>query len=252
MSIKLYVGKQGSGKTASAVKEIMDAAHYMTTYSNIVPRRKVKNWYTLSKEMIISHKQVDTKRKKDGTTEPVFKDELNIGFWQDAVKKHTNGLSVVLDELHNIVGARTSMSKQNIIFNKWMSLIRRMLGSDPQIQGDLIIISQLTRQIDIIAREMAHQVRWHISTYVKTCLQCGFRWQEHSEIPEESRLCPRCSWYRLTKTNFIIYVYCFESVEQFELFRDFGQKTYFKRYRIMDIERYFGFYDTHQIENLFD
>lgn len=67
------------------------------TYSNI--KTKLKNQVNINPSMIIKKEVVDTKKKKDGTIEPVYEYKLNIDYWK-GIKEPIN---VILDEAHSII-----------------------------------------------------------------------------------------------------------------------------------------------------
>jgi hypothetical protein len=180
--------------------------------------------------------------KKSG--EAIFKKSLNVDFWKNCKKP----LSIVLDEAHTILNARRSM--QNIVINDWIALIRRVLGQDSQGCGELVLISQLTNRIDIIARNMSTQIRFHICHFTKSCKKCGFSWSENSNFPEPVYECKNCGSYNILKHNHIVEVYHFDGVASYDAFRMFGSKSYHKHYFVNDIENYFDFYDTLQWDNL--
>ena len=131
-------------------------------------------------------------------------------------------------------------------------MIRRVLSSAESGYGDLILISQLSNQIDIIARQLSHNIRLHICHYRKTCKSCSATWSENSEMPEPRMECPRCSGWKLVKHSHIIEVWHFKGMDAFTAFKDFGMKTSYRHYYINDIEDYFHLYETYQWENLFE
>ena len=93
--IKIVLGAVGSGKTAFAVREIVQNLTNRTTYSNI--QMDVKNQIDISPDMIVHKEIVDYKKnKKSDEKEPVYKFSLNVEYWK-AIKEPIN---VVLDEAH--------------------------------------------------------------------------------------------------------------------------------------------------------
>lgn len=249
MPIKIYLGNVGSGKTASCVREMYLNKEFRATYSNI--KSNIKGMRVISPEMIAKRELIDTKKKRDGTTEPVYKLSMNTEFWKEEIKKHKHGINVIIDEAHSVLNARRAMSKANIIISDWLALIRRVLGSSDAGHGDLILISQLPRRLDPIARDMATQIRYHICYYRKTCKKCSKTWTEHSELPEPFQNCPYCNSFYLKKHSHKILVLHFDSFNKFEVFKELTQPTYYKRYFVLDIEKYFPMYDTLQWDNLF-
>ncbi len=242
--IKIFLGNVGSGKTACAVRELVREDH-IVTYTNI-KTKKVKNQILIKPEMII--KQEELGEKRDGTKN--YKYSLNDTYWKEAVKKHKK-VSVILDEAHTILNSRRAMSQVNIIVTNWLSLVRRVLGSSDGSQGELTFITQLPNRIDIVAREMATQIRFHLCHYQKSCLVCGRGWFENSEMPEKLNRCP-CGSFKLEKHSHKIEVWYFSKMQDYQFFKEFGAKTFYKHIIVHDIEKYFPLYDTMQWENLFE
>lgn len=215
-------------------------------YSNIITK-KLSHVIPIKNDMIVKKEIVDHKKKKDGTTEPVYEMKLNVEYW----KGITEPISCVLDEAHAIINARRAMSKVNIIVTDWIALLRRVLGSSESGYGELVLITQLPNRIDIIAREMATQIRYHICHYKKKCNKCGTAWQENSEMPEGLWFCPSCNSSNLKKYDHQIEVWHFPSMKHFIGWKEFSSKTFYKHYIIHDIEQYFHHYSTLQWENMF-
>lgn len=239
------MGNVGSGKTACQVRELILNKSRRKTYSNIITD-KIPNNVLINPGMIIKKELIKTVKKRDGSTEKVFKLSLNKEYWQ-SIKEPIN---VVIDEAHTMLNPRKSSSKCNIILTEFISLARRILGDSSTGYGELIFITQLQRRIDIIAREMCTQVRYHICHFTKTC-KCGTMWTENSEMPEGLWECPSCGGIKITKQNFRIEVWHFPSMTDYEAWKLWGNKTFYKHYFINDIEKYFPFYDTQQWDNLF-
>lgn len=243
--ISIRLGLLGSGKTVCAVRDMyMRKGSGEITFSNIIT--KLKNNIKLTPDMIISRSEIG--KKRDGT--PVLDLKPNMSFWQDAVKKYPQ-ISVVIDEAHTIINARKSMSKANIIVTDWLALIRRIVGQSETGQGNLVLISQLSNRLDIIAREMATNVRYHVCWYEKYCTRCGITWTESNETPEPLWQCPNCGGYRIKKHHHRIEVWHFSSMKAYEAWKDFGMNTFHAHYVINDIELYFPLYNTIQWDNMF-
>jgi predicted Zn-ribbon and HTH transcriptional regulator len=246
--IIIFLGNVGSGKTANCVREIMnDPDPERVTYSNIITK-KVKNNIPINASMIIKKEQVG--QKKNG--EPIYKYEFNKEFWQDAVLKNPK-INVIIDEAHTVLSARRAMSKSTQCMLDFLALIRRIVGQDPSGQGRLILISQLERRIDVIAKEMCNQVRFHICHYIKTCNKCGFSFRENNEVSELALQCPRCKHYYLRKHSFTIEVMHFPSMDLFIRWKYMGankRQCVSRHYQINDIENYFKNYNTLQWDNL--
>ncbi len=125
-------------------------------YSNIITKG-LDNVIPIKNDMIVKKEIKDYKKNRQGEMEPVYELKLNMEYWQ----KITEPISCVLDEAHSIINARRAMSKVNIIITDWIALLRRVLGSSSSGYGELVLITQLPNRIDIIAREMATQIRYH-------------------------------------------------------------------------------------------
>lgn len=244
--IRISLGNVGSGKTVCEVREMFLNQANRKTFSNI--KTRLKNQIDISPKMIIKQEIVDYKKsKKKENLEPVYKYSLNKEYWQ-SLKEPCN---VVLDEAHSIINSRRAMSKINIIMNDWLALIRRVLGASESGEGTLVYITQLPNRIDVVARDMCHQVRYHICHYRKMCKKCFIAWDENSEIPEPLHQCPMCNSFNITKFSHKIEVYHFSNMDNYNFWRATGQKTFYKRYVIPNIEKFFPLYDTLQWDNMF-
>jgi hypothetical protein len=240
--ISLYLVSIGSGKTACAVREISQRVNHQKVYSNIVLKGKLatKNFKVLDDYMIFSVVQ----DKKTGKLMP---DKLNIDYWKQQINEP---VTIVLDELHNLINARKTKSKINVIMTDFLALLRRVIGSLDKGTGELIGITQLPRRLDVVFREMATNVKYHICYYKKTCKKCGLTWAESSETPETKYICPRCKSPKLDKHTHIIEVFSFRNIRDCEYWLEFGKPTYYKHHFIYDIEKYFKYYDTYSFDNL--
>lgn len=219
----------------------------LKTYSNIIT--SLPSQTTISKEMIIKKEIVDYKKnKKTGEDTPVYKQSLNIAYW----KNMGESIHVILDEAHSIMNSRQAMKTSNILITQWLALIRRILNQGDGLSGDLTLITQLPNRLDSIARDMATQIRYHICHYVKSCTSCGSRFKETSQTPEPLKYCPLCGKPTLKKNHHVIETLHFTSIGQFNAWNLEGIKTYYRRYFIRDIEKYFPLYDTLQWEHLFE
>ncbi len=240
--IRLSFGNPGSGKTACEVREIFLNKNNRKTYSNI-QTKGIKHNITIKPEMIVQKKEKGQSRKG----EIKYDLALNTEFWK-GIKEPIN---VVLDEAHTLVNPRRSMSKVNIILTDWLALVRRVLGQTSAGYGTLVLISQLPNRIDVIAREMATQVRYHLCHYIMTCNKCRHSWGEDSDMPEPRPNCPRCGNQDLKKHHHRIEVWCFDGISSFLAWKTLGQDTYYDHYMVKDIEKYFPHYDTLQWDNMF-
>ena len=242
--IRIILGNVGSGKTARIVREIIQNKSHRHYFSNI-KTKKTKNNHLIDSSMIIkTHTEVP-----EGCRKPVTTYSLNVDFWKKTIKKY-GAISVVIDEAHTVMNSRKFNSKINIIMTDFLALIRRVLGQSSDGYGELILISQLSSRLDVIARSMATAVHYHVCHYQKTCLKCGYTWQEHNEVPETCWNCPKCNSTRIKKHNHIIEVWHFKDMQIYENWKLYGMKTYHRHYFIKDIEDYFSNYDTLQWDNM--
>jgi hypothetical protein len=244
--IRISLGNVGSGKTAMEVRNLYKNPTHRVTYSNI-KTRGLKNSKLLKPEMIAKREMVGYKQKRGGEKEPVYDIRVNMEFWKD-IKEPIN---VVLDEAHSILNARRAMSKANVLITDWLALIRRVLGENSAGTGELVLITQLPRRLDPIARDMAHQVAYHVCHYSKTCTRCGTSWGETSEMPKPSWVCLRCGDHRIQKHGHIIEIKEYAGMDTYMAWKEFGIDRCYQHYFCHDIEQYFQFYNTLQWDNLF-
>jgi len=242
--IRLMIGKMGSGKTACMVREIIRNEDKKTTLSNIIIKKKNANHVLITRDMVIKKETVGV--SKTGKEQITL--QLNDSYWKE-LRQRYDSVNVVLDEAHTLLNSRRAMSKENEILNEFIALLRRVVG-DSNGYGELILITQLGRRLDIIARELATSVHYHKAYYKRTCSSCKHTIVEHNESYMKPKLCPRCGHHAYTKHSFIIEKFEFASVEDCEIWLTTKQKTYYTHYYITDIEQYFPYYDTFQWENM--
>ena len=135
--IIIILGGIGSGKTLSVVKEIIDKRRYAITNFNLL---NMKNYHRIKISDII----IESEKIKDYS--------VNWDFWAKTRKKYKN-YSIFLDEVHNLIHSRRSMSRLNILMSQWVSQIRKILSDSPV--NHLYLISQTMRKIDVDFRELA-------------------------------------------------------------------------------------------------
>ena len=244
--IRIDVGNIGSGKTASAVRDLLHNRTGRLVYSNIVTK-SLPNNKVIKPSMIYEKVLVKEVKKRDGTFEPVYDYKLNDGYWR-SIKEP---ISVVIDEAHQIMNSRRSMTKKNIIITDWIALLRRVLGGADKGYGELVLITQLPRRLDTIARDMASQVRYHRCHYQKSCKNCGMTWAEQNDNPEPQWQCMRCGGYEIIKHNHVIEVWHFANMQSYEAWQFWGMESFHRHYYVHDIEKVFPLYDTLQWDNMF-
>jgi hypothetical protein len=221
----------------------MQKTPWVQYYTNI-KTEGLPNVHPLAYDMII--KKEDTGKVSKG--QPVCEYKLNKEFWESVPKP----VSVILDEVHNILSSRSSMSHVNKIATKWLSLLRKMVGQNDTGYGDLICITQLSGSADVILRSMAHQVVYFINFYKKHCRTCEWTWKENSDMPEQRTTCKRCGGHDLYKSDFRTLMMKFSSVPNFDMWKMYKDPRipYCTRW-ITGSEKYFKNYDTLQIDDLF-
>jgi len=142
------VGNVGSGKSLSVVKEIIDNPKKDFLINFAI---KSKNCTRLKVEHVI--KEEIERIKKTGT--PVKKKSLNWDFWND-LKDKNKEFNICLDEVHNLVHSRASMTKNNILMSMWISQIRKLLGSSET--ANIWLITQRIARLDVAWRDLLHVV----------------------------------------------------------------------------------------------
>lgn len=143
--IKLIIGGIGSGKSLSAVKEIVSRDCPVYCSFDV----KSKNVIRLKVEHIIKTEIIGY--KKDGTPKKELK--VNWDYWNEHIDE---GFDIMIDEVHNILHSRRSMTKWNTLFSMWLAQIRKILGQSEQ--NHLYLISQKAERIDVSARDLANEI----------------------------------------------------------------------------------------------
>jgi DNA-directed RNA polymerase subunit RPC12/RpoP len=240
--IRLIFGNVGSGKTSSAVLYMKQNPHKFFITNIDIRGKEFSHVVKLKGEMIIKKEIKGTKR--DGTE--TRKLSMNVDFWKNLVKEKGD-INIVLDEAHVLLNPRRSMSKINIIMGDWISMLRRVIGDG---NNELILITQLSRRLDIVAKEMSSDVQFCIHHYLTQCSNCKATWWEHNEMANKFLKCPRCKDWRLKKIRSYIEVFCFKNVDAFVMYKESGMKTYYSRYMIRNIESIWKNYNTLQWEDM--
>jgi hypothetical protein len=248
--IRVFVGKLGGGKSACFVREAILNPTFRNTYSNIITT-KISNNKLINREMFIKKELIDYKKHRTGASEPIYKYRFNREFWQETLEKE-GSINIAIDEAHQIMNARSFASKQNkILVEDFLSMLRRILGSNDAGEGVLTLITQDPRMIEVIGRTLCTHVRYHRCHYQKTCRKCGCTWNETNEHPEQLWSCPRCNSPYIYKHSFRIECWHFADMDAFDFWKNYKMDTYHRHYFINDIEKYFPFYKTLQWDNLF-
>lgn len=165
-------GGVGSGKSVTAVKYAVDSMNRnIPVLTNFELRKVSSNYIRLKKDDVITK----VNEINEQTNKPVIKKVVNWEFWNN----HRNS-DIFLDEVHNLISSRNSMSKDNRLYSEWISQIRKIWGSEgdqnyleylrkmsnsaftklwPLILAksrNIYYISQKMRKADINFRELTH------------------------------------------------------------------------------------------------
>jgi hypothetical protein len=219
--IRIILGGIGSGKTLTAVMKMSESA--LPIFTNI--QTASPNAIRLKHSMIMTDVQANPNTKHT-------RKAVNWDFWKQAIAKYQN-FHIYIDELHNIMSARRSMSGNNICMAEWVSQIRKITGASEV--SDFVVISQELSRIDVALRDLATEI-----------IYC-----EKKETPQ--KIATRClqNGRMVTKilpTTYIM-TYYFRGtncVEKYWLFRDQRQRTYDRRSYYL-ANGYFKLYDSYQI-----
>ena len=136
--IIIVVGNIGSGKSLTIIKEIIGRGNFCHINFKVygLPHNRIK-WEHLIQQ---GEKKSDSR--------------VNFGFWQQETKKHP--FDIYLDEFHNVMSSRRSISKKNVLLSDWLSQIRKILGQSEKY--NLYLLTQKLRRIDINSRDLAQCV----------------------------------------------------------------------------------------------
>jgi len=191
--IIIITGAIGSGKTLSVVKEIVDRGNKAFTNFELynTPYNRLKYTHLFTKE--------DEDDKKE-------KIKLNFQFWKD----QKGGFDIYLDEFHNVMSSRRSMSKKNVILSDWLSQIRKILGQTEK--NNLYLITQKLKRIDVNSRDLAHQ-----------CIKCHKQCFENVKIPTEICEDGKMVVKRVPLT--IIYKYYFKDSDALSAYENYDINT---------------------------
>jgi len=134
-----YLGGIGSGKSLSVVRDIIKKNDFVFT------NFELKNY---TKYHRIEFSDIFKKKDKDAY-------DINWAFWNEQALARKD-FSICIDEVHNLIHSRRSMSAMNILMSKWVSQIRKILSNNEH--NHLYIISQTLRKIDVDFRDLIHAI----------------------------------------------------------------------------------------------
>lgn len=225
--IIIITGGIGSGKSLTAIKEIVDRKQM--TFTNF-KLNKIKDCPVSSIRLKYEHIfktdiQYGPRGKKTVET------GVNYAYWQQA-KKRYNGFDIVLDEFHNVMNARRSMSKRNTALSDWLAQIRKVLGDSEQ--HNLYLITQKLRRIDVNSRDLAH-----------ACIKCEKVVYKNQLVPT-----PVCYKNRLTVRKLplvVIYKHYFESADALNAYELAGIKHGYKGTTRFIANNYYKYYNSYEM-----
>lgn len=143
--IKLLLGGVGSGKSVSLARYVYSRQNPVWVNFPILAKN--------ARRLMLSHiieKEVLGVRKNG---EEVTKQKVNYSFWRENLG---DSCDIVLDEAHNILMSRMSMSKNNVLITQWLAQIRKILGASEH--NDIILSSQRLAGLDVIPRELCSEI----------------------------------------------------------------------------------------------
>lgn len=212
--IIIIVGGIGSGKTLSAVKDIIQRDQLTFTNFQLFQTRKIKR---LKYEHLFFKDEKSKKMK------------LNFSFWNELTKKY-GGFDIVLDEFHNVMSSRRAMSKRNVLLSDWLSQIRKILGQSEK--NNLVLITQKLRRIDVNSRDLAH-----------LCIYCMKR-----ELPIKIETMVKEHGRKKLKLLPVVMIYrfYFDSPESLLHFQETGARTYFRMTRFIAND-YYQFFNSYEL-----
>jgi len=243
--IRLVFGNLGSGKTLVLVRELKLNRTECVTFSNI-DTTLIPNNIKITADMLFK-KVVKSVNKKTGAK--TYKLAFNKEFWI-AVKNELKHFNIIIDEAHIFMGSRDSMSSRNKILSNFLSIGRKLIGGDRT--NSITLVSQTDKRVDVNARDLATLISYRRMFYFVTCFKCGYKYSECNETPKIIINCPKCK-ARITQknqSNHIVECLEFNNMESYQAWKYFGEKAYFERSFVTDVNKYFDSYQTLQWEDL--
>jgi hypothetical protein len=195
----------------------------LPTYTNI--QTSLPNTIRLKWSMILKDVQANPNTKH-------IKKEVNWEFWQKQLDANQN-FNIYIDELHNVLDSRMSMSTSSVKTTHWISQIRKIMGQSEK--ADFLVVSQGLDKIDKRVYGLAHEIIYckkqqKPEMIMTKCLQNG---------RIINKLCPL--------THIITYYFRGEDcVPKYLYFKEAGQRTY-DAHKFYFANPYFKYYDSYQI-----
>ena len=143
--IKVIVGKTGSGKSITAVNEIVkrDCKCY-TNFEIMFPKAtRLKISHIIKDDVEISPRGKEIHKKR-----------VNWAYWNSV--KDKEGFDIYIDEAHNVLNSRSSMSLWNKNFTSWITQIRKLFGENEK--HHLYLITQRLGALDVVARDLLSEI----------------------------------------------------------------------------------------------
>lgn len=247
--IILSLGKMGSGKTLTEVSRILKYRGNRQIYTNIHLTKPNEQIRKLTSDMLVKKKLVSEKKKRDGTIEQKYKYVYNVKYWED-IKEPTK---LIIDEGALFLNARDSMNAFNKAFTKWLYLIRRVLKQSEEEQGNMVLIAQVGRTVDVIARELANLIRYHRKFFWKVCQDCKTKIFTHNDHFEGAyQYCRVCGSENIRQNLVFIRIYHFNDTYRFEnwLYNESVKPNLITT--LHNPQKYFNEYDTEQFDGLIE
>lgn len=146
--IYILIGGIGSGKSLSMCREI--SLRKNICYANF--RVKYRNTRLITQDdMIIP--ELSKTGKISGYS-------VNWGFFDKIAAKHKN-FDLFIDEFHDIMNSRRSVSNKNIALSSWLAQVRKILGN--MKDHHLFVATQTLRKVDVNIQDLCHFVVAHDS-----------------------------------------------------------------------------------------
>jgi len=211
--IIITCGGIGCGKSLSIVKEIV--SRNQVCYVNFNVR------HNLARRLKYEHLfKMDEKGNILG---------VNFEFWQDVKDKH-GGFDIYLDEFHNVMNSRRSMSKKNIYLSDWLAQIRKILGDSEK--NNLYLISQKLRRIDVNCKDLSHQAI--------SCMKYTYPHKVLTTVYENDKKVNKM----LPLT--MIYKYYFKDADSMAAYENYGLDTCEKVTRFIG-NKFYKYYDSYEM-----
>jgi hypothetical protein len=219
--IYFFLGGIGSGKSVSAIREIVEKKQFV--YTNF----KLKHFKEYQRLKVCDIIKTDITRE-EGRRIDTKKTMVNWEFWQNATREHKE-FSIYLDEIQYLASSRSGMSKKNKIITLWLSQIRKVFGDNPH--ANIYLITQRFMSADVIFRELAHA--FIVCKKLTICPQC-----------ETIGTFCKCG-FNPRKKDVYIQQYIFDNANDVELMDEYAMKHAKKG--IFLANPYFKYYDTGEI-----